>query len=916
MSGSLGPRARKSSSRRLVALTIVLLVGGLLTTGAARSRAGAATTPPTTTPPTTTPPATTQPAPTTATLAPPASSPGTSPATAPTTTPVPQKVQAQVTAQGQIALHQVGPFHSGAYQFVYKDITHEAFSGVAAGDVMGNGGIQFVSGSIDGYVRVYDTSGNVVQWFRTGAGPVYATPTLYDLNGDGRLDIITANAGTGWVIAYDGPSGGQLFSQLTPPLDAGRGVFATPVVGDIDGDGQPEVVVASWNTHIYAWHANGQLVAGFPVFLFDTLWSTPALADLDGDGQKEIVFGGDTSEYPNSPYYFNGGLVWAIRSNGQVQPGYPIQLPGQTIWSSPAVADINGDGSPDIVVGTGLNWPGQGSVVYAFDRWGHSLPGWPVGTSGRVMASPAVGNLSGDSQHLEVAVMDEKGWIHVYNSAGTQLWWACNRDDMNNGCATDGPHGAVSIADVNNDGQQDVVGMAEHWMRVFNGSSGALEASVVSDVNTWAPPSAPTIVSVNNRTWIVQAANHGNLNWAVQPLLEQNLWVWSTDTPLGAADWPTFHQNMSRSGTMLDSTKPTASVDAPAPSQGSTRFTVGWSGNDAGTGVARFEVDSMSTGLSWTRWKSASPASRSGSDASGSASFYGLAGMNYQFRVRAVDRAGNVGAWSATRSTVVAAGLIPVQPFTQMYAVTSQGYLSWGQSAPQQGPNWGWPIARGIVARSAGGGYVLDGWGGVHAFGGAPALPYNGYWVGWDIARGIALNPDGKGGYVLDGFGGLHRFGNAAPVTASAYWSGSDIARGVVLAPDSTATHPKGYTLDGFGGIHRFGEAAAATGGAFWYGWDIARAIVMDPDGHGGYVLDGFGGLHSFNGAPAATKGTAYWSGWDIARSVAMIKDGGAVTKGYVLDGFGGVHPFGGAPAISMTPYWGADFARGLAISN
>jgi FG-GAP-like repeat len=894
-----------------------MLVGGLLTTatGAARSGAGAATTPPITAPA----PTTTQPPPTTATVAAPAPSPGTTPATTPppTTTPVPLKVKAQVTAQSQFALTQIGPFQSAGYSAFYANPVHEAFSGVAAGDLFGDGNIEFVSGAIDGWVRVYNTSGTVVRAIFTGGGPVYATPTLYDLNGDGRLDIITANAGTGWVVGYDALTGGQLFSQLAPPLSPGMGVFATPVVGDLDGDGQPEVVVTSWNTQVYAWHLNGQLVAGFPVFLYDTLWSSPALADLDGDGHKEIVFGGDISNYPTSPYKFDGGLVWAIRSNGQVQPGFPILLPGQTIWSSPAVADINGDGSPDIVVGTGLNFPNTGSKVYAFDRFGHNLPGWPVATGGRVMASPAIGNLFGDPTHLGVAVMDEAGFISAYTSTGYQAWVACGRDGGQHSCAAAGPHGAVSIADVNNDGQQDVVGMAEHYMQVFDGATGVAgtgmpEAQAVSDANTSAPASPPTIVSVSNRTWIVQATTHGNLG----PGGQQFLWIWSTGTPLGAADWPTFHQNMSRTGTMLDSTKPTASVNALAPSQSSTRFTVAWSGNDSGTGVSRFEVDSKSNGLSWTRWQSVSPTSRSGSDAGGSASFFGLASMDYQFRVRAVDGAGNVGAWSATSSTAVAFGATQVQPFTQMYAVTAQGYLSWGQSAPQQGPNWGWSIARGIVARSAGGGYILDGWGGVHAFGGAPGLTSTAYWPGWDIARGIALNPDGMGGYVLDGWGGLHRFGNAAAVSNNSYWQGWDVARGVVLMPTSTATHPRGYTLDAFGGIHRFGEAPQATGGTYWPGWAIARAITMDPDGHGGYVLDAYGGLHAFNGAPGATGGP-YWAGWDIARSVAMIKDGNAAaTKGYVLDGFGGTHPFGGAPAIGMTPYWGADFTRALAISN
>ena len=95
---------------------------------------------------------------------------------------------------------------------------------------------------------------------------------------------------------------------------------------------------------------------------------------------------------------------------------------------------------------------------------------------------------------------------------------------------------------------------------------------------------------------------------------------------------------------------------------------------------------------------------------------------------------------------------------------------------------------------------MLDGYGGIHPFGlaltgpstvrpapitGAPS------WPGWDIARSIAILPNGTGGYVLDGFGGLHPFGigghAAPPVPAGTpYWLGWDIARSVALLRDGT----------------------------------------------------------------------------------------------------------------------------------
>ena len=117
-------------------------------------------------------------------------------------------------------------------------------------------------------------------------------------------------------------------------------------------------------------------------------------------------------------------------------------------------------------------------------------------------------------------------------------------------------------------------------------------------------------------------------------------------------------------------------------------------------------------------------------------------------------------------------------------------------AAPPQ-PNlsayWhGWDIARGIaLIPGTHSGYVLDGYGGVHGF--APpgtSIPANpatsAYWQGWDIARAVWLlpssTPGAVSGYVLDGYGGLHPLGSAPAVARCPYWQGWDIAIGLAGA--------------------------------------------------------------------------------------------------------------------------------------
>ena len=222
------------------------------------------------------------------------------------------------------------------------------------------------------------------------------------------------------------------------------------------------------------------------------------------------------------------------------------------------------------------------------------------------------------------------------------------------------------------------------------------------------------------------------------------------------------------------------------------------------------------------------------------------------------------------------------------------------------------PTADTVMQGVPDGGYVLDGWGGLHPFGGAPVAAPSAYWRGWDIARAVATRPDNRSGYVLDGWGGLHPFGGAPSVGITAYWKGWDIARGLALRPDGRS----GYVLDGWGGLHAFGGAPPVGASTYWKGWDIARGVVLDAcdtDGSSGWVLDGWGGLHPFGGAPRMAAW--YLPGVDLARGITSWCNGGR-PAGYVLDGWGRLHPFGDATPVETTTWPGWDIARGVVMDR
>ena len=118
---------------------------------------------------------------------------------------------------------------------------------------------------------------------------------------------------------------------------------------------------------------------------------------------------------------------------------------------------------------------------------------------------------------------------------------------------------------------------------------------------------------------------------------------------------------------------------------------------------------------------------------------------------------------------------------------------------------------------------MLDGYGGVHPFGGAPAVTATGAWPGSDVAKRIVLNDAGTQGWVLDVNGGMHGF---APVGTQPPPSPSN-----PLAPQTSARDAfsgaggTGFFISGQGIVGRFGTPACFAYPS-WPGWDIARAFA------------------------------------------------------------------------------------------
>ncbi|WP_339610259.1 T9SS type A sorting domain-containing protein [uncultured Planktosalinus sp.] len=373
-----------------------------------------------------------------------------------------------------------------------KDLTGTATLPPTVADITGDGTMEVVqnTGGVPANGRVYlldgATGADLPGWpLNFNNNWMINAPAVSDLDGDGIMEIVFCERIT------SGPSRVHVVTPDGTPYNAnwpidlpGTPAF-TPSIGDVNNDGVMNVVISTSSGEMHVIDSDtGQPIAGFPSTATGVSYSyqSPILVDLDGDETLEIV----GSNHGDNPAFF------VMKSDGSYATGWPYSI-NEWTYSPPTVADVNDDGVYELFFGN-RNTSGDGStpldVIYGFNYEGDLIPDFSVNKYGGTEGVMTIADINNDGVQEVIfpsVVLDNdgNGFIHAYSLDGSG--------------EVDGfplkPRGFTFIngavlGDVDNDGLLDLT--ANSYTQTFGAS---IDSAFVNVYNLNVPYDPNTILS-------------------------------------------------------------------------------------------------------------------------------------------------------------------------------------------------------------------------------------------------------------------------------------------------------------------------------------------------------------------------------------------------------------------------------------
>ncbi|MCU0612587.1 MAG: peptidoglycan DD-metalloendopeptidase family protein, partial [Candidatus Eisenbacteria bacterium] len=332
---------------------------------------------------------------------------------------------------------------------------------ITLADLDGDGAEETIVGAGDSLLYCLQHDGTHRAGFPFAcAGLITAGAAVGDVDGDGFKELI-AVTGDYWGPAYVWVLDDEASVEAGWPVEITQGTRSTPLLVNLVGDASspPEIVLAGYDSLVHSWTGDGSAVSGWPRKLSGPIQdSSPVGGDIDGDGQNEVVVA-RAAAWPT-------GVITALETNGTIK--WEKATPS-FIYSAPALWDVDNDGKPEVIVATS-NPNAMGRLYVLNGENGSDAPEWSggieIGYRGS-WASPAVGYLTlVDEPRIVVASRrsDLQSEVRAYGRDGTLVW----QESVSGSVIKTSP----VIADVNGDMATEVLLVTNRRLCVLEGADG------------------------------------------------------------------------------------------------------------------------------------------------------------------------------------------------------------------------------------------------------------------------------------------------------------------------------------------------------------------------------------------------------------------------------------------------------------
>lgn len=455
----------------------------------------------------------------------------------------------------------------------------------------------------------YDTQGGYYYW----AG--YLEPVVDDIDSDGRCEILVYKGGDPPKLVVYRDNGSLLWSSPVGTTEVSGGNLHIPLVGDINNDGFDEIVVFRFlligtYSELYVFDHTGDILDGWPIDIPKEYHPTLCIADVNNDGYDEILLKGNdalvryflivdytgtiiaqwvlsekhwgssvesspavgnfdddpdleivcTDPSENAGYnassgeWNNEGVIHVYNIDGSELPGWPIYTDG-IIFSSPATGDINNDGDVELIVGLQYAGPAPDyryGGLYAFDKNGNVLPGFPFEKGWNFGSSPSLADFDADGD-LEISASRLGFYTYVIHHDATLASGWPQQTTWNDYYST-------VVGDINDDGIPDILTTAGNGFYPTVSQHGGVYAWNYDGTpipgfpkSTEVDAQAPATIADIDDDGAVEVIASSNWDYDYQTedyKYRGSLYVWEVDANYvpSTMEWPTFHHDIQRTG--------------------------------------------------------------------------------------------------------------------------------------------------------------------------------------------------------------------------------------------------------------------------------------------------------------------------------------------------------------------------------